>query len=82
MSEYNGTDPIYKIVILSMRKEQLEEPVRVLGDRVKFCVQGEDSYGYINGELHGPEFDKGSECVRSAKHFHFRQRTVLRLATV
>ena len=54
MSEYNGTDPIYKIVILSMRKEQLEEPVRVLGDRVKFCVQGEDSYGYINGELHGP----------------------------
>ena len=60
MSEYNGTDPIYKIVILSMRKEQLEEPVRVLGDRVKFCVQGEDSYGYINGELHGPEFDKGS----------------------
>ena len=25
MSEYNGTDPIYKIVILSMRKEQLEE---------------------------------------------------------
>lgn len=52
--------PIYKIVILSMRKEQLEEPVRVLGDRVKFCVQGEDSYGYINGELHGPEFDKGS----------------------
>lgn len=60
MSEYNGTDPIYKIVILSMRKEQLEEPVRVLGDRVKFCVQGADSYGYINGELHGPEFDKGS----------------------
>ncbi|OLA30345.1 MAG: haloacid dehalogenase, partial [Faecalibacterium prausnitzii] len=60
MSEYNGTDPIYKIVILSMRKEQLEEPVRVLGDRVKFCVQGEDSYGYINGELHGPQFDKGS----------------------
>lgn len=65
MSGYNGTDPIYKIVILSMKKEQLEEPVRVLGGRVKFCVQGEDAYGYINGELHGPEFDKGSG-VRAA----------------
>lgn len=63
MREYQG-EPVYKIVIMSKKAEQLEEPRRVLGEDFYFCMQEQDGLGIINGEIVNRKFDKGKGLER------------------
>ena len=58
MKEYKG-QPVYKIVVMSRTREQLEEPKRVLASDFEFCIQEENGRGFINGEIVNRQFDKG-----------------------
>lgn len=63
MEEYRG-QPVYKIVFMARDREQLEEPKRVLEDDFEFCVQDQDRYGIINGEVVNRKFHKGKAVER------------------
>lgn len=63
MKEYKG-QPIYKIVIMSPSREQLEIPRKVLTSDFAFCIQDEDKHGFVNGEVVNRQFDKGKAVVR------------------
>lgn len=58
MREYRG-QPAYKIVFMSPSFEALKEPQRILADDFDFCIQGEDQYGFVNGEIVNRQFNKG-----------------------
>lgn len=61
--EYKG-EPIYKIVLMCEREEQLIEPKKVLQKDFDFCIQDIDNRGIINGELVNKKFDKGRGIER------------------
>ena len=63
MSEYDGS-PIYKVVIMCMRMEQLDEARSLLEKDFQFVVQEVPAHGCINGELVNRKFDKGSGIRR------------------
>ena len=63
MREYRG-QPVYKIVIMCRSREQLVKPQEVLASDFTFCIQEEDSYGVINGEVVNKLFDKGKAVER------------------
>ena len=63
MEEYRG-QPVYKIVFMARDREQLEEPKRVLENDFEFCVQDQDRYGIINGEVVNRKFHKGKAVER------------------
>lgn len=67
MAEYQG-EPIYKMGFVSPGAEGLREPMRVLGDSFDFCIQGEDQFGAINGELISKAFNKGKAVERLSGH--------------
>ncbi|MBD5084838.1 MAG: HAD family hydrolase [Clostridiales bacterium] len=67
MAEYQG-EPIYKIVFMCRRAEDLQGPMRVLGDSFGFCLQGTDQYGVINGELINKAFHKGTAVQRLSQY--------------
>ncbi|MEZ3506561.1 MAG: HAD family hydrolase [Lachnospiraceae bacterium] len=58
MRDYQG-QPMYKIVMLCQSMEALREPEKRLGKDFAFCIQGQDRYGFINGELINRQFHKG-----------------------
>lgn len=58
MAKYDGK-PIYKIVMMFRKEEQLIEPRKVLGERFDFCMQEHGRFGYVNGELIKKEYNKG-----------------------
>ena len=58
MQAYQG-QPAYKIVFMSPSFEALKEPQEVLADDFEFCIQGEDKYGIVNGEIVNRKFNKG-----------------------
>ena len=58
MREYKG-QPAYKIVFMSPSMEALREPQELLSDDFDFCIQGEDQYGFVNGEVVNRKFNKG-----------------------
>lgn len=63
IQEYQG-QPIYKIVFMCERKEQLTEPKEMLQEDFDFCIQDMDNQGIINGELVNKRFDKGRGIER------------------
>ena len=67
MSEYDGR-PIYKIVIMCMKMEQLDEARRLLEDDYEFVIQEiSDHANCKNGELINRVFDKGKGIRRVAE---------------
>jgi len=59
MKEYDG-EPIYKIVIMCERRDQLKEAEERYGDRYDFVIQEVAAHGNCaNGELINRAFDKG-----------------------
>ncbi len=69
MKQYKG-QPVYKMVLMSRSLEQLEEPRRVLQGDFTFCMQDEDSYGIINGELVNKKFNKGKGIEKVCEYLH------------
>lgn len=60
MSEYDGR-PIYKVVIMCLRNEQLQPARDALEDKYDFVIQEitDPAHPCLNGELIGRSFDKG-----------------------
>ena len=58
MSEYDGR-PIYKVVIMCLTADQLEEAREKLEKDFNFCIQEVSAHSCLNGELINRDFDKG-----------------------
>lgn len=60
LAEYKG-EPLYKIVYIAERSEDLNDAKRLYEDRFVFCESKLDGLngGYVNGELINRKFDKG-----------------------
>ncbi len=69
MAEYRG-EPIYKIVFMCRNRDDLQEPMRLLGDSFQFCLQEADRYGVINGELINKSFNKGTAVGRLREYLN------------
>lgn len=69
MREYKGQQA-YKIVFMSPSMEALKEPRKLLSDDFDFCIQGEDKYGFVNGEVVNREFNKGKAVEMVCEHLH------------
>lgn len=67
MREYRG-QPAYKIVFMSPSQEALSEPQNVLAEDFEFCIQGEDPYGFVNGEVVNRKFNKGKAVEMVCEH--------------
>ena len=65
-SEYDGR-PIYKIVFMCAKAEQLAPAIEELGGDFYFLVQDMASANCVNGELINRKFDKGSGVRRVAE---------------
>ena len=63
MKEYDGR-PIYKVVFMCSRPEQLEPAIRELEGEFYFLVQDLAGANCLNGELINRQFDKGSGIRR------------------
>ena len=63
MKEYDGR-PIYKVVFMCARPEQLEPAIRELEGEFYFLVQDLAGANCLNGELINRQFDKGSGIRR------------------
>jgi len=64
MEAYRGDEPIYKMVLMCEKREQLEEPMRELSREFSFAIQDDTGKGYINGEMVLKSFDKGLAIER------------------
>ena len=73
MSQYDGS-PVYKVVIMCMDMNQLNEAKEALGDRYNFVMQevkvGGSSSSCINGEIINKEFNKGLGVETICKRFN------------
>lgn len=69
MKEYRG-QPVYKIVIMCQTEDQLMKPKEVLSSDFEFCIQDDNKFGYINGEVVNRQFDKGKAMVKVCEHLH------------
>lgn len=65
MNEYDGS-PLYKVVVMCLRYEQLEPAREALEDRYNFCMQEikDPAHRCINGELINRKYDKGRAILR------------------
>ncbi len=59
MAEYDGR-PVYKIVLMFSRPEQIEPARKALEQDFQFVVQDMKGAGCFNGELVNRQFDKGT----------------------
>ena len=67
---YDGR-PIYKIVFMCEKKEQLRPVMEELEGEFYFLVQDVTNGTYVNGELVNRRFDKGSGVRQAAKYLGF-----------
>lgn len=58
LEEYAG-QPVYKVVFMCSKAEQLLPARAELEDQFQFCIQPMEDGGYLNGELISRAFDKG-----------------------
>ena len=67
MKEYDGR-PLYKIVFMCEKAEQLAPAIQALEQEFYFLVQDLEAAGCLNGELINRKFDKGSgvKCMAQA----------------
>ncbi len=73
MSEYDGS-PVYKVVIMCQKMEQLDEAKKALGNDFNFVMQevkvGSSSSHCINGEIINKQFNKGLGVKIIAKKYN------------
>ena len=67
MKEYGGA-PAYKVVIMCLRPEQLEEPRRLLEKDFDFVIQEVRAHSCLNGELINRNYDKGQGVRQICGH--------------
>ena len=63
MKEYDGR-PVYKVVIMCLRAEQLDEAKELLEKDFSFVIQEVAAHGCLNGELINKAFDKGRGILK------------------
>ncbi len=68
MAEYDGS-PVYKIVFMCGKPEQLAPAVRELEGEFSFAVQEMQGAACLNGEIINRRFDKGTGVKRLAERF-------------
>ena len=70
MSEYDGTKPVYKVVIMCMKEEQLRPARDLLEKDFDFVIQeiSDPAHPCLNGELINRAFDKGRGVLRVCEH--------------
>ena len=70
MSEYDGTKPVYKVVIMCLRDEQLQPARDLLEKDFDFVIQeiSDPDHPCLNGELINRAFDKGRGVLRVCEH--------------
>ncbi len=70
MSEYDGR-PIYKVVIMCMKDEQLQPARALLEDKYNFVIQEitDPAHPCLNGELINRGFDKGRGVRRVCEYY-------------
>ncbi len=66
MSEYDGR-PIYKVVIMCNKSEQLDEAKKYLEGDFAFMIQDVAAHNCLNGDLVNRKFDKGLGIKRICK---------------
>lgn len=66
MSEYDGTKPAYKVVIMCMTDDQLQPARNLLEEEFDFVIQeiSDPDHPCLNGELINRAFDKGRGVLR------------------
>ncbi len=69
MHEYDGS-PIYKVVMMCTKEEQLAEARKLLEADFSFVVQEVKAHSCINGELVNRAFDKGKGVKLVYEHFN------------
>lgn len=69
MKEYRG-QPVYKIGVISLSGEGLEEPGKLLASEFSFCVQDKSEGGFTNGEVLPKTYDKGAAVRKVCGHLH------------
>lgn len=69
MREYMG-QPVYKVVVMSMDRNSMEQAGKLLEKDFSFCMQEADRYGIVNGEVINRQFDKGQALIRVCQHLH------------
>lgn len=67
MAEYQE-EPVYKMVVMCEKRDQLDEPIEVLKQEFAIVVQDDDTHGYINGEMILRCFDKGQGIRRVCEY--------------
>lgn len=67
MEEYDGS-PVYKVVIMCLSMDQLDEARSLLEDQFEFCMQEIPAHGCVNGELINRKFDKGKGVRKICEH--------------
>ena len=68
--EYDGTAPVYKVVIMCVRDEQLQPARDLLEKDFQFVIQeiSDPDHPCLNGELINRAFDKGRGVLRVCEH--------------
>ena len=69
MSEYRG-EPIYKILLLARKMEQVEEARHVLDKEFFFSIPQGGWMGFVDAELVNRKFDKGKAVQRVCRYLH------------
>ena len=70
LSEYDGTTPVYKVVIMCMEDDQLKPAREKLEKDFDFVIQeiSDPDHPCLNGELINRAFDKGRGILRICQH--------------
>ena len=70
MSQFDGTKPVYKVVIMCLRDEQLQPARDLLEKDFNFVIQEitDPDHPCLNGELISRAFDKGRGILRVCEH--------------
>ena len=70
MSEFDGTDLVYKVVIMCLRDEQLAPARNLLEKDFDFVIQeiSDPAHPCLNGELINRAFDKGRGVLRVCEY--------------
>ena len=69
MREYEG-QPVYKVVVMSLDMESLENAKEKLEQEFSFCIQDAGKNAIVNGEVQNRQFDKGKAVVRVCEYLH------------
>lgn len=70
MSEYKG-QPLYKIVMMALSRESLENAKEILGKDFAFCIQETKGHTIHNGELICTDYDKGQAVERVCSYLGY-----------